>query len=202
MTNSTPAPPAGWYPDHTGQPQKRWWDGAAWTEHVQSTPETPYTLAGAPATVPPETPVYNVSIWLVTLLPILSLIALLSTDMTGMMQGYRDPFAIYSNPGYLATLASGVVVYASSILLAYSDRNRLVRDGFDRPFHWAWAFLGGSVYVVGRSIIVRRRSGRGFAPFWVWLVLFVASSVISTAKISIGMAALLHNLPDIGVITR
>jgi hypothetical protein len=27
--------PAGWYTDPSGQEQQRWWDGAAWTEHVQ-----------------------------------------------------------------------------------------------------------------------------------------------------------------------
>jgi hypothetical protein len=27
--------PAGWYTDPSGQEQQRWWDGAAWTDHVQ-----------------------------------------------------------------------------------------------------------------------------------------------------------------------
>jgi len=35
---STPAvsgPPAAWYPDPSGQPQQRWWDGRGWTEMIQ-----------------------------------------------------------------------------------------------------------------------------------------------------------------------
>ncbi len=29
-------PPAGWYPDPSGQPQQRWWDGVAWGEQTQA----------------------------------------------------------------------------------------------------------------------------------------------------------------------
>lgn len=29
-------PPAGWYPDPSGQPQLRWWDGIAWGEQTQA----------------------------------------------------------------------------------------------------------------------------------------------------------------------
>lgn len=28
------APPAGWYPDPSGQSAHRWWDGTRWTDHV------------------------------------------------------------------------------------------------------------------------------------------------------------------------
>lgn len=31
-------PTAGWYPDPANGQQKRWWDGAAWTEHTQAPP--------------------------------------------------------------------------------------------------------------------------------------------------------------------
>lgn len=195
MTNSTPAPPAGWYPDHTGAPQQRWWDGAAWTERVQAPAQRPYALADAPAQVSPGTPVYNPFIWLVTLLPVLSVIALLGTDLTGMMQRARDPLAMYSDPGYLATLVIGIIVYAGSVVLAYFDQRKLERDGFERPFLWAWAFLGGSVYVVGRSIIVHRRAGRGLAPIWVWIAVAVVSVVIAIAKISVAMTVLIDTFP-------
>lgn len=30
-----PAPPPAWYPDPSGTPQLRWWDGRQWTQHTQ-----------------------------------------------------------------------------------------------------------------------------------------------------------------------
>ncbi len=37
-TPEVPLPPAAWYPDPSGQPILRWWDGAAWTEHTAPLP--------------------------------------------------------------------------------------------------------------------------------------------------------------------
>ncbi len=34
MTESSQRPPAGWYPDPSGQFEQRYWDGAVWTAHV------------------------------------------------------------------------------------------------------------------------------------------------------------------------
>jgi uncharacterized protein YxjI len=34
MTESSTQPPAGWYPDPSGQFAQRYWDGGTWTEHV------------------------------------------------------------------------------------------------------------------------------------------------------------------------
>lgn len=49
-SSSTPppqtGPPAGWYPDPSGQPGLRWWDGGQWTEHHQPPPPTPHIGAG------------------------------------------------------------------------------------------------------------------------------------------------------------
>ncbi|MBU4465326.1 MAG: DUF805 domain-containing protein [Actinobacteria bacterium] len=55
MSNLTP-PPAGWYPDPSGAPAERWWNGRAWTASMQSpggaatpvaiTPVAPYAPAG------------------------------------------------------------------------------------------------------------------------------------------------------------
>lgn len=147
----------------------RWWDGSAWTETTRTAAEVTapgaarYSLQQAPATVTRGTPVYNPLIWIMALLPILSIATLLTLDVSVLVGSATDPLAMYRDPGYLATLALGWVVYGSSVVLAYFDRKRLLRDGYDRPFHWAWTFFSGGVYVIGRSIIVRRRATRGLA---------------------------------------
>lgn len=56
MTNEqrTP-PPAGWYENPSGGTSRRWWDGEAWTDHVEAdapasnpraTPSGPFTFLG------------------------------------------------------------------------------------------------------------------------------------------------------------
>ena len=46
-------PPAGWFPDPSGQPMLRYWDGAAWTEQFapMSAPPLAPGLVGAPVAV-------------------------------------------------------------------------------------------------------------------------------------------------------
>jgi hypothetical protein len=48
-----PALPAAWYPDPKNAAVLRWWDGAAWTEHVKELPPPPESAAPV---VPPVVP--------------------------------------------------------------------------------------------------------------------------------------------------
>lgn len=197
-----PSTPAGWYPDHTGAPQLRWWDGTAWTDSISDgsvgTPSysaAPYALRPAPTEVPTGTPVYNPIIWIMALLPLLGIVTLLTLDASALAASPTDPLALYRDPGYLATLALGCIVFGAAVILAYFDRKRLLRDGYDRPFHWAWTFFGGGVYVIGRSIIVRRRSGRGLAPIWLWIGVTLVVTVVALAKVGQMMSSLINSIP-------
>jgi hypothetical protein len=52
-TRPQPAvPQPGWYPDPSGNPQLRWWDGAQWSSQMRSQPEPPAQPTFAPSPSP------------------------------------------------------------------------------------------------------------------------------------------------------
>jgi hypothetical protein len=139
--------------------------------------------------------VYTPFIWILTLLPLFGIATLLTIDTSALVASSSDPLAMYRDPGYLTSLALGWIVYGVSVLLAYFDHKRLLRDGFDRPFHWAWTFFAGGVYVIGRSIIVRRRAGRGQAPIWVWASITLFVTIVGIVEVGRMMATLMSTIP-------
>jgi hypothetical protein len=143
-----------WHADPEGGEGLRWWDGTQWTASVMDSNEL------APPVQRPladGTPVYTVPLWVLVFLPVLSpLILLLDVGSAGLLRNLLN-----------------LAVYAGAILLAYADHRALQAAGYQRPFHWGWSFLSSGVYVVGRSIIVNRRIGRGLTPIWVWAAVAV-----------------------------
>jgi hypothetical protein len=219
-TDGNPTTPAGWYADPAGSPQLRWWDGAGWTDHLQSpaqaaqaapatqtypaAPAYPSAPAyayptGAEPTVPAGTPAYGPFIWVITLLPLISLLLLpltlgtvedsLRTSLSDASSYSTNPYAGMSGGALAAQLFSTLVswlIVAAIIVLAYLDNKWLVRTGYVRPFHWAWAFFAlifPPLYVIGRSVVVRRRSGRGIAPLWVSIAIAALSLIIGIATV-------------------
>lgn len=82
----------------------------------------------------------------------------------------------------VATLVS-VVYYAVTVLFAFLDWRQLRARGVDRPFHWAWSFFvvvigTGLVYLIGRTVVLRKRTRSGLAPLFaaiaVNVVVFIA----------------------------
>ena len=188
--------PAGWYADYTGEQRMRWWDGSQWTEHVSATGPTLHSGTPARNTVPASTPVGNVFIWVIVLLPIIPLMLTFGIDFRGIMQQAIDnpanPLAIYSSPGYLALVLSGWVILAVTVVLAWFDERRLLASGFDRPFPWGWAFLS-YVYIIGRAVVVRRRSGRGLAPLFVWIGIYAVSFIVSIGQVATAISFISQN---------
>jgi hypothetical protein len=191
-------PPAPSVPQAPAAPQAPGYaaPGAYPTAAAASAPPAPAYIAPAPPTyvVPtqpaPRVPIpvdptirpYTPWIWLVVLLPLIapgiSLVAsVLSIFGTSLAPVYSS-ISGFANSGGLT--AVGVVVAAATVVFAWLDWRELRNRGVQRPFHWAWAIftlVTNGVYIIGRSIIVRRRTGKGLAPLWVWLALVVLGGI-------------------------
>lgn len=82
-------------------------------------------------------------------------------------------------PNYVPTgvewwmLVVGVLValYVVTLILAMADRNKLDWAGYNQPAHWAWALLTAPVYLLVRTIAVKRETGRTSILLVVWFAL-------------------------------
>jgi len=193
---ATPSVPAGWYPDPEGSARGRYWDGTAWTENYH-VPGQPAPQLRAPEGTDPYTP----WIWAFVLLPLLGYLPLPFFPWASLFEfDPREPgsvmdaqFAIFTSPAYLAAVGSGLVIYGVSVLLAYLDHRALVAREVPKPFHWAWAFIpsyGTLVYPIGRTVVIKGRTGRGLGPIWVMIGVFLAGLIVSLVMVAQMMSAM------------
>lgn len=186
----------GWFPDPSGGAGARWWDGQTWTQHVSDSVPQVAAASIEPRRVSPGTPRYTPHIWIIVAIPVVWILLVLFLNTNG----YRiysalapsvGPLADYTGPGILLLQQLSIwLVYGLSVMFAFFDRRVLLRRGFDRPFHWAWSFLGSYVYVIGRSIIVRRRSDGGLVPMWLALgilVVLAAGAIMLIVAVVLGV---------------
>ena len=146
---------------------------------------------GAQPVLRRDIPTNTVWVWLVVFLPLVGVLSLFLFDWSSYI---RESFyaGLYGEPGAMgtdaivstvATLAS-VVLGALVVLFSFLDWRQLRARGVEKPFHWAWSFLvlvigSGLVYVIGRGVVLRRRTGSGLAPVWASIVVTVVSIVIA-----------------------
>ena len=135
---------------------------------------------------PEGTKTGTVWIWLIVLLPLLSISSLFLIDVTGYTRDLlTNPtslaalLSLYVSPGFLATVGLSLVLYALAVIFAAQDYRTLIQRGVPRPFHWAFAFFGPVVYVIGRSVVVKIRTGQGLAPLWGTIAVFVISMIVT-----------------------
>ncbi len=204
MSSTTPP---GWYPDPWGQSPQRFWDGAQWTPHIS--PGAEPLRSG----LPEDAPIYGPSIWLLALLPLLSAVTIwfIRIDTSALADYVKatqrmqagettpppvlNPFSIYG-PGYAVAMLVGLLLYATLVVLAYRDHQHLTHIGVPRPFHWAWAFLGAIVYVIGRSAVVRKvATPRGLAPMWAAIAVGGIALVSSAIWIATFVGSMAQQLP-------
>jgi hypothetical protein len=245
MSNINGQVPAGWYADPNNALQLRWWDGMQWTEHYAPNPRPPVAppVPQAPQPTPiaqpaqpyvntatyahviePErpklattTPIYNAWIWLIVVLPFLSILILpfwnplsglsIVQSSDGQFRAFAEP-GFFASPFYFILIAVSFLANVLVVVFAYLDHRDLVRKGVERPFHWAWSFFtflssGFLVYVIGRSVIVRKVApGRGLAPIWLAIALYAVSIVIAiiwASALFSSLAGLMHNYGASGV---
>ena len=98
---------AGWYPDPTGAPGGRWWDGAQWTAHTLAPPVAP-----RPVDVPPrpvDVPTNTVWIWLAIAASTLPLASLLFLDPSGYISATMRAVAAMPSVRGMRTSMRGAV---------------------------------------------------------------------------------------------
>ena len=215
MTDTTSnLPPAGWYPDPAGSGRTRWWDGRTWTEQFAETAQPvayaaapqPYSnapYAGQPIPRAPEgTSPYTPFIWALAFLPLIdliwSIVQISGDSLAIQMNAVTDPDA----PLYTATDFIGfglsTLTFGLGILFVILDYRALVAAGVPKPFHWAWGFfllIGMPVYIIGRSIVVRRRTGSGLAPMIVNLAILATSFVLAAIVAIILTQSIIDTIP-------
>jgi hypothetical protein len=209
VTNGTGQTPPGWYPAAEGSSQLRWWDGSQWTEHV-SDPAAP-TTAPAALRAPEGTDPNTIWAWLVALTPILSLIGvvvyyasigttlrnLVSISDTGRISSGAYGLGQVFTPAYFAVLGLSLVSYALNVIFAYLDWRELKARQIPSPFHWAWSFLEAPlVYMIGRSVVVRRRTSRGLGPLWLTIAIIVIGLIVSIIEVVTVFASVAGTLPS------
>lgn len=154
----------------------------------------------------------TVWIWLIIFVPLLPFLLFLMVDWNGIgayiveeaenvaaggayssdiPEVLRGSFAIFGVIQVLLFISAVLV-----IVFAYLDRRALSRRGVQRPFHWGYAafvfLVSNTVYVIGRGVVLYRRTGKGLMTVWVWL----AVNVVATIAVSIWMASLLAPFYD------
>ncbi|MAT18851.1 MAG: hypothetical protein CMF56_09860 [Leifsonia sp.] len=162
------------------------------------TDQTPYTVDATTALrAPAGTSTSTPWIWVIALVPLLSVIPAMFIDWRGILTISllypSDPaaqFALFTDPGYLSTVLLGIVATAILVLGAYFDHKQLKARGVPQPFAWPWMLFvfvagGNLVYVIGRSVVVRRRTGGGLAPLWATIAVHAVSLVVGIVIMSI-----------------
>lgn len=191
--------PAGWYAEPDVPGRLRWWDGTGWTDHYSA---VPYTAGTEFRRVPEGTRTGTLWIWLLALG--VSAIVLvqqigITASFPSLMANPQNPYAVYTSPGYLLPMLLGVLLYGAQVVLAWRDRVELLRRGVDTPFPWPWVFLASAVYVIGRTVVLRRRGAQdAMAPLFGWIVGVVVDWAVTIVLVATIFAQLGSQLQRVG----
>jgi hypothetical protein len=148
-------------------------------QNAQASRSDSEPVSGRRAAIPTRLPAYTAPVWVIALIPLLQLVIGLL-----LLLGFSSGLSV------VVTSAVWGLPYLLVVGLAIADRALLKRIGYERPAHWAWAFLGAPVYLIARSTSISRNGNLGLAPLLVWVglgmlqlvsVIVVPGLVISAA---------------------
>ena len=152
----------------------------------------------APEGTSPSTPF----IWLLAVLPIVTLalsVVQLATIDSLVESALADSGSSYT-PLDITNYGVSLLIAAATVILAFFDARTLAARGVPRPFHWAWSFfalLGAPVYMIGRSVVVRRRVGSGLAPMFVNLSLILTGFILGIVAAVVVTTRIFESIPGL-----
>jgi hypothetical protein len=138
------------------------------------------------------TRVNSVWVWLIVGLFVLSFAVIYGFALgfgrvleRGLSGSQGVALSFYTDPAYWILIGITWVILAATVVCAWRDTRYLSSIGLLRPFHWAFAFLGPLVYMIGRSIVAGRAVAGSYRPLWALSVAMVlsASALISLIAI-------------------
>lgn len=117
------------------------------------------------------------AVWLLAFTPYLSLPLLAAADI--LVRGTS------LDGGNSAGLFAALTLYALVFALATRDNTVLARRGHRRRAQPSWALLGALPYLIVRTVHVRRETGVGTAPLWMWVVNLLCASALLYAAVTV-----------------
>ncbi|NQX26445.1 DUF2510 domain-containing protein [Microbacteriaceae bacterium VKM Ac-2854] len=153
----------------------------------------------------------TVWIWLIIGLPLLSLFSIFAFDPNEFAREVAaasstgstsySGMGMMANPVYGLVQLLGFAITAATILFGFFDYRALKAAGLQRPFHWAWGFfaliVGPIVYVIGRSVVVKRVTGGGLLPLWVFIGTVVVQIIVGLVWAAQLINAIIEVMPSI-----
>ena len=197
---NTPVTPAGWYPDPAGTPRSRWWDGTQWTENYHD-PLGAAQIGGEALTAPEGTNTVTPWFWAMLVLLVVNVLLQLSALLPANIQAtvdnaLQDPTSIVPTytPFEVFSTIFNLVLISAMIVFAYLDFRALKARSVPKPFHWAWTFfalfpISYGIYLLGRTIVLKRRTGSSLAPMWFAIGYAVFVVILGIIAATIGFQA-------------
>lgn len=178
------APAAGWYPDPAGPASSRWWDGAAWTDHVQ-----PAAVAAVPVAIAPA-----VDVAVVDVAP-----GAIATARSSNLDADGVPLSLFAdsavNPAVMAPTA---VPATQEDWHNQGGRGRTVRRQVAGSVSLSTAGAASQRiaapydrnWVVGLALVLAILSIPALALRVAWQLPPITQSILGSAPIAIGLLAL------------